>query len=91
MVGNDVLSVIEPESGHLGKDCALPGDDIVKDHVKTADPVGCHHDEGIPVIIDLSYFSCFYRLKFFHFLSPLNWSLKDQNNIHFYTLSCKPK
>ena len=70
MVGQDVSGHVKPELGHLSKHRPLLRDLIFQNHIKTTDPVRSHHNQGIPIVIDLTYFSFLYRFQLLHFLSP---------------------
>ncbi len=72
MVGQNIFRHIEPEPGHLGQHRALFTDLIAKNHVKTADTVSGYHNQGVAVVINLTYLALLDGLKFLyaHFSSP---------------------
>ena len=65
MVRKNIFCHLKPEPGHLCQDSSLLCHSIFQNDIETADPVSCHHDQIVAVVIDLADFSFFYR---FHLL-----------------------
>ena len=59
MVRNNVFCQIEPELGHLSQNSSFFRNDVIKNHIKTADAVRSNHNQAVTVIIDFTYFSFF--------------------------------
>ena len=70
MIRKNVLRHIKPEFGHLGKHGALLGHHIVQNHIEAADAVGCHHDQAVSIVVNLSYLTFFDRFHFLHAFTP---------------------
>ena len=72
MIGNHILSHIKPEFRHLGQYSSFLCYCVVQDHIKAADTVSCHHDQGVSVVIDLTNFAFLDRFHFLyaHTISP---------------------
>ncbi len=64
MVWNNILGQIEPELGHLGQNGALLFDGVLEDHIKATDAVGCHHNQAVTVVVNLTNFAFLDRLHF---------------------------
>ena len=62
MVRNNVFCQIEPELGHLSQNSSFFCNDVIKNHIKTADAVRSNHDKAVAIIINLAYFTFFDRL-----------------------------
>ena len=59
MVRQNILSHVKPEFGHLSKDSAFLCDLVFQNNVETADAVGCHKDQAVAIVINLTDFSFF--------------------------------
>ena len=57
MIRKDILSVVKPELGHAGKDCALINDLVLKNYIKCGDTICRIHYDCVANVIDLSYFT----------------------------------
>ena len=59
VVWKDIFCQIEPEFGHLGQNSSFLCNFIVQDDIEATDTVSCNHDQTVPIVIDLSYFTFF--------------------------------
>ena len=66
VVGQNILSHIKPETGHLCQYGSFFGHVIFQDHVKAADSVCGNHDQAVAVVVDLTDLSFFYRFHLVH-------------------------
>ena len=62
MVGKNILGIVKPELGNLSKNRPLLIDLVVQNDIEAADTIGCHHDQAVPIVIDLTHFAFFDRL-----------------------------
>jgi hypothetical protein len=93
MVGHNILRQVEPELGHLGQHLALIRDLIFQDHVKSGDPVRCHHDQAVACVINFPYLAGFKRFIFFHVaISLAKIKISFTKNIldFYFIIHCRP-
>ena len=84
MIGNNILRHIEPELGNLGENGSLLIYDIIQNHIKATDSVCGNHNQAVSVVINLTYFTLFDRLKFLN--THLFYSF-----IHIFLSVCSAK
>ena len=62
VVRKNIFCHIEPEFRHLCKNCSFFGNHIVQNHIEATDTICRYHDQAVPIVINLTYFTFFDRL-----------------------------
>ena len=63
MVRNNAARIVKPKTGHFRQYGSLVWNHIFQNIVKCRDPVCCHNNQAVTVIIYLTYFAFFHWFK----------------------------
>ena len=66
MIWQNIFCHFKPELRHLCKNRSFFCNYVVQDYIKTTDTICSYHDQTVTIVINLAYFTFFYRFHFLH-------------------------